>query len=1118
MDQFAAIRRLAHTLRMAAGIDDSRAALDAVKEAAKSLKLIIRPLQPSHVELEGAHGLLDRQFMSILVRNDLQDDALAEVIAHEIGHFEVHDGPERGYYPRAEVNGGDPNQRIETYGIKERREAQANAFGRELILPRPLARRLFMGGKTASDISRDLRVPYETTLQQLADGVLLPDVAPIEKDTENSDATYDDSQNRAAMHRGKPFLLRAGPGTGKTKTLTARIVSLINDGVLPSSILALTFSNRAALELSERIQKAVGPKAVNVWTGTFHAFGLDTIRKHHVLFDLPSDPRVVDASEAVAMLEDVLPALDLQYFLNLLEPALALRDILKAIARAKDELWSWEAYRRAALEMKASAQTDEQMLAAQKAFEVSLVYEHYQKQLISDRAVDYGDLIMRPTTMMRQDRDFRMSMRAKFTYVHIDEYQDVNRASAMMVREIVGEGENLWVVGDARQSIYRFRGASAANIAKFQSDYQKGTRDGLEVNYRSTKEIVDLYARFGDGMKVKNFAGKADLVAKRGGGGERVTIFEGANVTDEMDVVARSIRDLESAGIPLRRQTVLARSNGSLARIAEELGARGVPVLYLGPLFDRSEVRDLLSILSLITDKYGTGLVRVAGLPQYRVPIEDILKVIDAANAAEARVFRLLRKLETVDGLSAAGRAGLLLVSRHLQELSEGTTPWLALSKFLFDQSDYIRTVLSGQSPSDDLRRVAVRQLLDALRNMPLHRDGPPIRRALDRIRHMILLADERDLRHLPPELDGLEGVRLMTIHASKGLEFDAVHLPGLYVGAVPAPNRPPACPPPRGMIETEDADAHEAEEESVFFVAMSRAKSYLRLYYPLSRNGRRANPSRLLDELPLVRAPKLAGIARATPPHAYSPILSPPAPKELTASDIERYTKCPRRFFYESVLRLSRRSKSGAYLDAHTCLQKVLTYLRELPPGTAYDRMEAETVFEQAWMRSELEKHVYGHAYRRLTRTMLDRLHISGSGAASNSGELFTKIGGETIKQTADRVIREGGTTIVRMIRSGRQSTQDVDRLSAAMLLKAVKEAFGQSVRLENHYLLTGAVLPIDQTKAKYDKRISDSAAAISDIRHGRYQPEPNDFSCPRCPYIFICGAPEALNEAGSG
>lgn len=1109
MDQFTAIRAQARRLRAEANLVDTLTAIEAARSAAAFLKLTVRAHPPDYHELEGAHGLLDRDFRMILVRNDLPDDELAEVIAHEIGHFHIHQGAERGYYPRAEANGGDPSQRIETYGIKERREAQANCFGREFVLPRPIARRLFQQGWRAGRISADLKVRYETTLQQLADGLLLPESEATQGSESIAVDPCNASQLRAVEHRGSPFLLRAGPGTGKTKTLTARIVALLEENVPPEKILALTFSNKAARELSERVQRAAGPQAISLWTGTFHAFGLDTIRKHHGLFGVSDNPKVVDASESVAMLEEALPTLDLQHYLNLYEPALVLRDILRAISRAKDELWTWERYAQAAAFMRRDAVTPDQVVAAEKAREVALVYEHYQRQLGQDQALDYGDLIMRPTLMMRTDRDFGELMRGRFSHVHVDEYQDVNRASAMLVREIVGDGNNLWVVGDARQSIYRFRGASAVNIAQFEADFPGGRRDGLEENYRSTPEIVASYTSFGRTMGVGQFAGPADLRAVRSGGGEAPAIFICSDEEAELDTVAGSIRELEAAGVGLPKQTVLARSNGTLARLAEGLGARGVPVLYLGPLFARPEVRDLLSLLSIIADASGTGLVRVAGLPEYRVPLVDILKILVEARAATARALDILPNVGGIADLTPAGRDGLQRLAHHLQGMNPGTTPWLALGRYLFDGSTYIETVLAGTSPADDMRRVAVRQLLDALRAMPLHGSGTPIRRALERVRHMILLADERDLRHLPAELDGLDGVRLMTIHASKGLEFDAVHLPGLYAGAIPSPNKPPACPPPAEMVEDTIENAHQAEEECIFFVAMSRARSHLRLYRPSRRGAKSSNPSKFLERVPTVDGRPMAVVSRIYPPPAFPPILSPAAPGELSGRDIERYADCPRQFFYDRVLELSRHTRGGPYLDAHGCLQSVLAYVRSLEPGVSYDRDQASAVFDAAWASSGLDQHPFGAAYRRLTSTLLNRLHATAAGAAAGPGQLMTIIGGETISLSVDRVMRVGSIDVVRTIRSGRSSDGHADKLSATMLLKAVEETFGGSARIENHYLLTDDLLQIEQTSKKYNNRLADCSTAVGRIRSGQFEPIDSDFRCPRCAFLFICATP---------
>ncbi|GLS33067.1 Superfamily I DNA or RNA helicase [Mesorhizobium albiziae] len=1109
MDSFLAVRIAANSLRATAEISDKTDAPTAVRAAALKRGLSIRPLDYDDPELEGAIGLLERKYRQILVRKQLKGDFEAEVIAHEIGHHVLHDGPEAGFYQRHEQNGGDPTQRIETYGIKERREAQANAFAREFVLPRALARRLFAEGLRASDISRSLQVPYETVLQQLADGILLPELPPVIGLAPPAVPEPNDSQRRAADHRGAPFLLSAGPGTGKTKTLVDRIAGLLREGVPASAILALTFSNKAAQELADRLHILAGPTAVNLWSGTFHSFGLDTIRKHHALFGVSEDPRVVDTSEAIALMEDALPALDLRHYLNLFEPALALRDIFGAISRAKDELCSLERYAKLAAEMRANATSDDEVVAAEKAAEVAVVYRYYEEQLRALRAVDYGDLIVLPTLKMREDADFGELMRCRFAHVLVDEYQDINRAGAMLVRELVGRGERLWVVGDARQSLYRFRGASAVNIDRFKRDYPIGQRDSLTINYRSTPEIVSTYTAFGREMRVADYAGSAELTPASPKRGVAPAIYELDDAEAEMEALAGNIRALEREGIELKAQTVLARSNGTLARVAEALEARDVPVLYLGPLFDRPEVRDLLALLSLLVDASGSGLVRVGAFPEYAVPLADSRRLIEHARVTEVRVFDLLQRVEEMATLSPVGRAGLRQLALHLDEAHQGTTPWLFVSRFLFEHSDYVRTVLSGQSPSDDMRRVAVRQLIDALRAMPLTGRGTPVRRALDRIRHMILLADERDLRQLPPELADLNGVRLMTIHASKGLEFDAVHLPCLYAGAIPAANRPPACPPPAGMVDRiEGEDAHEAEEECILYVGMSRARSRLLLYRPTKRGGRNANPSRFLARVPVAVFPASGRIARKTPPPTY-PLREVSLSVSLSAADIERYAGCPRRFFYQQVLGLGGYSRTGAFLQAHGCVQAAIRYVRDLEDAGDYDRSHANGLFDQAWKASGLDAHPFAAGYRKLVDSMLDRLHAAADGVSARSAKFVTTIGAEPISVTADRVVAGSASPVVRNLRSGRGSANDTDRLSATLQLKAVAETLGAGARIETHYLASGAIREVAQSDAKYRKRIADCEEAVASIRAGEFPPAPSDFNCPRCAFLFICPAP---------
>jgi hypothetical protein len=311
-------------------------------------------------------------------------------------------------------------------------------------------------------------------------------------------------------------------------------------------------------------------------------------------------------------------------------------------------------------------------------------------------------------------------------------------------------------------------------------------------------------------------------------------------------------------------------------------------------------------------------------------------------------------------------------------------------------------------------------------------------------------------------------------------------------------------------MIEAiEDDDAHEAEEECILFEAMSRARAHLRLYRPSIRGGRKANPSRFLERVPVVPATGVARVARTTPAPSFSNVTAPAAPADLTANDVERYVGCPRRFFYERVLNLGGRAREGAYLKANGCLQAVLRYVRALDDGDAYDPAHATALFDGAWRESGLADHPFGPAYRRLTLAMLDRLHVAASGGAQAVADIATMIAGEAIKAGADRIIAGEEGIVVRNLRSGRGSSSDPDRLSATVQLKAVVESFGSGARIEAHYLMSGATTVIAQTDAKYRKRLGDCEAAIGAIRAGQFPPAPGDFQCARCAYLFICPAP---------
>ncbi|HYD82759.1 MAG TPA: UvrD-helicase domain-containing protein [Opitutus sp.] len=591
MDPFELVRREAeklHDLVVEKG-GEELSPLSLTQAAARELGVELAWLEKGDPALKNARALFDVQSGLIICQSGGSDAERALLVAHEIGHVVTHAGS-----TTCATNDIDPSrstesapvglQRVEEYGAHERRELQANVFAREFLLPRTLARRLHMvDAKTSVDIAVVTGLPKSLVRQQLFDALLLPPAPAEAEPVESKPLKPDPSQDRAVAHRGSPFQLQAGPGTGKTRTLVKRVQSLLVEGVDPASILVLTFSNRAAGELAERVTRAAPDAAPKIWIGTFHAFGLDLIRRHHDLFSLSANPPLFDRSDAIEVLEEILPTLPLVHYRNIWDPALVLRDVVQAISRAKDELVDAQRYRALAHAMAERAADADAMKAAGKALEVAHIYELYERALRVYGGVDFGDLLMRPALMLETDEALRTTVRLRHRHVLVDEYQDVNRASARLLKAIAGDGQRLWVVGDARQSIYRFRGASSVNMAAFTADYPSAVIDKLTVNYRSTQNIVDTFQAVSRHMRAAREMLPLELIAAEGSSSAadpESRRFD--SLEDEGAGVAACVRALEADGVKLRDQAVLCRSNDRLNAIAAALEQRDIPVLHLG--------------------------------------------------------------------------------------------------------------------------------------------------------------------------------------------------------------------------------------------------------------------------------------------------------------------------------------------------------------------------------------------------------------------------------------------------------------------------------------------------------------------------------------------------------
>lgn len=1105
-----------HQAAVDAGDDPWRPYEFAVAEAVRR-GLDVESTSPGAVFLNGGRASLVAKQAQIVHENCGSPFEQAFLVVHEIAHAELGDAPDGD--DATEIDPARPAEpspsgidRVVDYGRRERREVQMDLFAREFLLPRPVVRKLHLeGGMTASAIAAKLGAPFDVVAQQLMDALLLP-VIDLSPEEAQPDKPLNKEQSTAAAHRGAAYMLEAGPGTGKTQTLTARIESLLEDGVDPRRILVLTFSNKAAGEMAGRLARRRPAEAAAMWIGTFHAFGLDIIRRFHVEFGLSPNPRLMDKTEAVELIENEFPKLGLRHYRDLYDPTQKIADILTAISRAKDEVVDADEYTRLAQTMKGvvpAARAEE----AEKAAEVAEVYRCYERLKQASQCVDFGDLVSLPVQLLERNAAVREHLRREYDHVLVDEYQDVNRSSVLLLKALCGDGENLWVVGDAKQSIYRFRGASSFNMRRFgREDFPGGARGRLKKNYRSTPEIVDGFSTFAKLM----IAGgtDSDLQALRpslGGGPE----FRTVTTSDQQPAaLADAIREMTGLGYSFGDQAVLCTGNEKLSETGRELERLGIPVLFLGSLFERPEVKDLLAFLSLLVDRRAMGLLRVACWGEFEMSMADVAALLSALAEDKLDPLAWLRNPAIAACASPSGQKAISRLADALEGFEARSKPWEILAKLLFDRTRIAARLASSSQVSDRTAAIAIWQFMNFVRIQPAAQ-GLPVRRLMDRVRRLLRLGDDRDLRQLPAAAQGIDAVRLMTIHGSKGLEFGVVHLPGMNKNTLPRTAAPPPCLPPDGMIKGASGTALEIfqagqveEQECLFYVAISRAEERLFVYAATENaRGHRRDPSEFVERIGLV-ARHLHDLASCPAPLEMQPIpIMIDGVVTVSGFQIGLYESCQRRFFYTHVLNVGGRRTPTPFLQVHDTVRAVLKEIVSRGASTP-SAAEVGALVDQALAARELTAHGYATEFREMATEMLGYFLSQRARLAAETPVplRFSIDAGEVTVTPDDVLLQKNGARVFRRVQTGHFREKDVKEIEAAAFAIAVQQnAGGATVQVQHlsdqvttDIAITGRPL---QTKRKHLE------AALSGIRAGEFAPEVSLFTCPNCPAFFICG-----------
>ncbi|CAL9505763.1 ATP-dependent DNA helicase UvrD1 [Streptomyces sp. enrichment culture] len=647
-----------------------------------------------------------------------------------------------------------------------------------------------------------------------------------------------DNQRAAVVHSGSPLLIVAGAGSGKTRVLTHRIAHLLAErGVHPGQILAITFTNKAAGEMKERVEQLVGPRANAMWVMTFHSACVRILRRESKRLGFTSSFSIYDAADSKRLMALVCRDLDLD------PKRFPPKSFSAKISNLKNEL------------------IDEEDFAAQASdgFEKTLAqaYALYQSRLREANALDFDDLIMTTVNLLRAFPDVAEHYRRRFRHVLVDEYQDTNHAQYALVRELVGPGVHgegapgseadlppaeLCVVGDADQSIYAFRGATIRNILQFEEDYPDATTILLEQNYRSTQTILSA----ANAVIERNESRRPKNLWTNAGAGSPITGYVADTEHDEAQFVADEIDRLTDAGEAKAGDVAVFYRTNAQSRVFEEVFIRvGLPYKVVGGVrfYERKEVRDVLAYLRVLANpEDSVPLRRILNVPKRGIG-ERAEAMIDALAQRERISFpQALKRVDEAYGMAARSTNAVKRFNTLMEDLrtivESGAGPATVLEAVL-ERTGYLAELQASTDPQDETRIENLQELAAVALEFEQERGEGESGTLSDFLEQVALVADSDQI---PDEEDGDGVVTLMTLHTAKGLEFPVVFLTGMEDGVFPHM---------RALGQTKELE----EERRLAYVGITRARE--RLY--LTRSTMRSAwgqpsynpPSRFLEEIP---------------------------------------------------------------------------------------------------------------------------------------------------------------------------------------------------------------------------------------------------------------------------
>ena len=611
-----------------------------------------------------------------------------------------------------------------------------------------------------------------------------------------------EKQREAVLYTDGPLLILAGPGSGKTRVLTWKIAYLIKKGyALPTEVLAITFTNKAAKEMKERIYSLIGNDMYSIQISTFHSFGLRILKENHELVDLESTFTILDESDSISVIKKILKDM------NLDEKHYNPKNIKYKISSAKNELMDYKEYSKYA-----NNEIEEKIVN---------IYKKYQERLIKTNSVDFDDLLMKPIVLFKKHPEVLKKYQEQFKYVLIDEYQDTNEAQYLLSKMISDNYRNLCVVGDDCQNVYSWRGANYKNILNFEKDYPKANTILLEQNYRSTKIIINA----ANDVITNNKQRKEKNLWTENEEGTKIKYLRSYDEKDECNNVISEIRRLNKDGISYNEIAVLYRTNAQSQIVEKIFLESGIPYKIVGSYayYNRKEIKDLVAYLKLIYNtKDDVSLLRSINSPKRGIGNKTIENLTKKSMEENKSLF------DSIDSGKELSFKNLIL---EIKEMSENCS-LTELVEIILDKTGIRAEYESIDTAESDAKLDNLEEFKSITRGFE---ETNGVVSLEDFLMEISLVSDVNENKE-----DG-KRVTLMTTHSAKGLEFDAVFIIGLEEGILPHNN---------SLFDDNELE----EERRLFYVAITRTKKFLYLLNARSRmlfgNTSVNMPSRFIEEI----------------------------------------------------------------------------------------------------------------------------------------------------------------------------------------------------------------------------------------------------------------------------